>query len=140
MRIISGVPYTDNKAGGFPSRVKGASSQTCVFHKSMLFERPTMNLYVYGPLNVGLNGLSGWRLSRYEIRHARIRRICVTTGTLVNAPSRTATNPSQHPLLVPNALSYAMLPSPVKTQSSSTSSNFLFLFLYTLKMVNNVCC
>ena len=131
MRIISGVPYTDNKAGGFPSRVKGASSQTCVFHKSMLFERPTMNLYVYGPLNVGLNGLSGWRLSRYEIRHARIRRICVTTGTLVNAPSRTATNPSQHPLLVPNALPYAMLPSPVKTVFLYIFQPLIFIFIHS---------
>jgi len=44
---------TDSMAGGFPSRVKVASSQTCAFHKSILFQRPTTNLYL-------ASVMSGW--------------------------------------------------------------------------------
>ena len=40
-------------AGGFPSSVKVASSQSCVFHKSMLFQRPTTDLYL-------ARVISGW--------------------------------------------------------------------------------
>ena len=35
---------------------------------------------ILGPRNVGLDGLSVWRPSRYELRHASTRRICVMTG------------------------------------------------------------
>jgi len=93
----------------------------------MLFQKPTTDLYL-ASRNVGLNGLSESRISRYEVRHASIRRMCVTTDTSVNAPSWTAMNHSQYPLLVPNVLSYAMLPCPKKVQFSSTPSNLLFLF------------
>jgi hypothetical protein len=81
---------------------------------------------ILGPRNVELDGLIGWRPSRYEVRQASIRQMCVTTGTSVNAPSRTMTNPSQYRLLVPNALSYAKLPRLISLKSSSTHSKRLF--------------
>ena len=53
MTRISEGPYTDVKTGVFPSHVKDASSQTCVFHKSILFQRPTTDLYL-------ARVMSGW--------------------------------------------------------------------------------
>ena len=53
MTRISGGSNTDDKAGGFPSRFKSASSQTCMFYKSMLFQRQTTDLYL-------ARVMSGW--------------------------------------------------------------------------------
>ena len=132
MTRISGEPYTDIMACGVPSRVNICVSQVDAVPK-------TNEGRILGPRDVGLNGLSERRPSRYKVRNASTRRMCVKMGTFVNAPSGTAKNLSQYPMLVPNALSNAILSCPIKVQSSSILSNRLFLFLYTLKMVNNVC-
>jgi len=50
---ISERPYADVMVGGFPCSVKVASPQMCVFHKSMLFQRPTTDLYL-------ARVMSGW--------------------------------------------------------------------------------
>jgi len=41
-----GGGYKDVMAGSFPFRVKAASSQTCGFHKTTLFQTPTRGQYL----------------------------------------------------------------------------------------------
>ena len=122
MKRISGGPYTDIMTGGFPSRVNVASSQTCVFHKWVLFQRPTTDLYMARVI-VCLGGMSGWRPSS-------------TTFTSVNAPSTDCEEPFE---LSPVGTEHVVLRHVLLSNKGKIFPyTFQRLFLFRLSIVNTV--